>query len=123
MSASAAVAVNPNAGFELPAGWEQVMSRAPRMVATMSAYLGWLSGRLDLRSVRAAEVCLRQFAVYVTATDRSCRSVAKITPEHVAAWEKELTRSPADGRQRTVSEATVDYKLATLRRFFDQIRD
>jgi integrase len=123
MSAAAAVAVNPNAGFELPAGWEQVMSRAPRMAATMSAYLGWLSGRLDLRSVRAAEVCLRQFATYVTATDRSCRSVAKITPEHVAGWETELTRSPAPGRQRTMSDKTVDYKLATLRRFFDQSRD
>jgi site-specific recombinase XerD len=120
---AAAVAAGLYPGFELPAGWEQIMSRAPRMATTMSAYLRWLSGRLDLRSVKAAEVCLRQFATYVTSTDRSCRSVAKITAEHVAGWETELTRSPTAGRQRTVSEATIDYKLATLRRFFDQIRD
>jgi site-specific recombinase XerD len=119
---AAAVPANSDPGFELPAGWEQVTCRAPRMAATMSTYLQWLSGRLDPRSVEAADVCLRQFATYVTATDRSCRSAAKVTAGHVAGWEAALSARDASAGERTVSAKTIDYKLATVRRFFEWIR-
>jgi integrase len=121
MSAAAVVSAVPDTHFELPAGWEQVISRAPTMATTMTDYLRWLSGRLDPRSVQSAEVCLRQFAIYVITTDRSCRSAAKVTAGHVAGWEAALSARDASAGERTVSVKTVDYKLATVRRFFERI--
>ncbi len=122
MNVAAVVPASSDPGFELPAGWEKVMCRAPRMAATMSTYLQWLSGRLDPRSVEAAELCLRQFATYVTAADRSCPSAAKVTAGHVADWEAALSARDASAGERTVSAKTIDYKLATVRRFFERIR-
>jgi site-specific recombinase XerD len=121
MSAAAVVSAIPGPGFELQAGWDRVATRAPTMATTMTAYLQWLSGRLDLRSVQAAELCLRQFATHVITTDRLCRSAAKVTASHVAGWEAALSARDASGGERTVSVKTVDYKLATVRRFFERI--
>jgi site-specific recombinase XerD len=87
----------------------------------MSAYLEALSGRLQPRSGEAAEVCLRQFAVYVTATDRRCRSAAAVTADHVTGWQAALAARSAAGGERTVSTKSIDYKLATIRRFFEQL--
>jgi integrase len=102
--------------------WERIAKPAPTLAHTMSRYLDRLADRLEGRSVEAAEVCLRQFAIHVIGSDRSCRCAAKVTTAHVASWEAALSiRSRSQG-ERTVSAKTVEYKRATLWRFFEQIR-
>jgi integrase len=101
--------------------WERIAKRAPMLVRTMDRYLDRLADRLEGRSVEAAEVCLRQFALHVVGSDRSCRSAAKVTAEHVAGWEAALSVRSRDAGERTVSARTIEYKRATVRRFFEEI--
>jgi integrase len=57
----------------------------------------------------------------VTATDRRCRSAAAITADHVTGWGTAFVARSAADAGRTASAKTVDYKLATIRRFFEQL--
>lgn len=66
MSALAAVREDVVASSD----WDSVFARAPKLAATMTAYLRALSGRLAPRSVDAAERCLRQFALHVASPIR-----------------------------------------------------
>ena len=105
----------------VPARWAGIDAAAPVMAATMLAYLGRLSAELSAASVAAAEVTLRQFAGHVIATDPTCRSVAATGAEHVAAYRAELGQRWASSGERRVLSTTVDYRVATLHRFFGQI--
>ena len=105
----------------MPARWAGIDAAAPVMAATMLAYLGRLSDELSAASVAAAEVTLRQFAGHVIATDPTCRSVAATGAEHVAAYRAELGQRWASLGERRVLSTTVDYRVATLHRFFGQI--
>ena len=102
-------------------GWVDIPRSAPPLMTTISGYLDWLSGRLGARSVQAAEVCLRQFALYVTTADPACCSAAQVTAGHVAGWELALSARSAEAGERTVAAKTIDYKLATVRRFFEHL--
>ena len=105
----------------VPARWAGIDAAASVMAATMLAYLGRLSDELSAASVAAAEVTLRQFAGHVIATDPTCRSVAATGAEHVAAYRAELGQRWASSGERRVLSTTVDYRVATLHRFFGQI--
>ncbi|MGH9103427.1 MAG: hypothetical protein ACRDYD_10680, partial [Acidimicrobiales bacterium] len=115
MSALAAVADDVVA----ESGWDVAFARAPMLASAMAAYLHELSGRLAPRSVDAAELTLRQFAVHVATTDPTCQTAADVTTAHLTSWKHALEhRDPAAG-ERTASKKTVAYKLQTLRRFFE----
>jgi integrase len=101
--------------------WADIHAAAPDLAMTMQAYLSVLGGELSARSVRAAEVTLRQFAEHIIATDPRCRSVADITAEHVANFRAELHRPNPSSQRWPVSAGTVEYRVATLRRFFGHI--
>ncbi len=105
----------------VPARRAGIDAAAPVMAATMLAYLGRLSDELSAASVAAAEVTLRQFAGHVIATDPTCRSVAATGAEHVAAYRAELGQRWASSGERRVLSTTVDYRVATLHRFFGHI--
>ena len=105
----------------MPARWAGIDAGAPVMAATMLAYLGRLSDELSAASVAPAEVALRQFAGHVIATDPTCRSVAATGAEHVAAYRAELGQRWASSGERRVLSTTIDYRVATLQRFFSQI--
>ena len=105
-------------------GWRSandIPRSVPPVMSTISAYLDWLSGRLKPRSVEAAEVCLRQFASCVSTADPACRSAAQVTAGHVAGWELALSARSVEAGERTVVAKTIDYKLATIRRFFEHL--
>jgi integrase len=118
VSALAAFREDPAA----PSGWDVVFARAPKLAATMTTYLDELSGRLAPKSVVAAELTLRQFALHVALGDPKCQSVGDVTTAHVAGWKRALEeRDPAC--ERTASKRTVFYKLATLKRCFAHLGD
>lgn len=114
MSALAAVADDVVAA----SGWDAVLLAAPTLAATMTAYLRQLSGRLAPRSVDAAELCLRQFAVHLVVTDPACQRVGDVTTAHVMSWKRALEERDPSAGERTASQRTIVYKLQTLRRFF-----
>jgi integrase len=118
VSALAAFQEDPAA----PSGWDVVFARAPKLAATMTTYLDELSGRLAPKSVVAAELTLRQFALHVALGDPKCQSVGDVTTAHVAGWKRALEeRDPAC--EGTASKRTVFYKLATLKRCFAHLGD
>ena len=116
---SAAVAhARLDAGDRVSERWDAVVAEAPVLAAVMGAYLEGLTRRLNPRSVTAAEICLRQFAVHLVATDPACLSTRDVTAAHVAAWGHELTAHGAPPLCRAVSAESIAYKTDTLRRFF-----
>lgn len=110
-------------GYRHSARWDIVVAKAPVLAAVMGAYLEGLGRRLNPRSVTAAEICLRQFASHLVATDARCRSTRDVTSAHVAAWEHELTARSAPPFERSVSADSIAYKTDTLRRFFTHLMD
>ncbi|MGH9047823.1 MAG: hypothetical protein ACRDVW_11015, partial [Acidimicrobiales bacterium] len=100
MSALAAVADDVVAA----SGWDTVLLAAPTLAATMTAYLRELSGRLAPRSVDAAELCLRQFAVHLVATDPACQTVGDVTTAHVMSWRRALEERDPSAGDRTASQ-------------------
>ncbi|HET6966184.1 MAG TPA: hypothetical protein VFH58_15515, partial [Acidimicrobiales bacterium] len=119
---SAAVArAELDGGYRLPVRWAGIVAEAPVLAAVMATYLEGLARRLNPRSVAAAEVCLRQFASHLIATDPACRSTRDVHTGHLEAWGKALSEDQASPWQRGVSPDSVAYKLATLRRFFESL--
>jgi hypothetical protein len=101
--------------------WTDINAAAPEMAATMLAYLNVLDGELSPPSVRAAEVTLRQFARHIIAADPTCRAVADITAEHVTGFRAALNQPDPLSDRWPVAATTVNYRVATLRRFFRDI--
>jgi site-specific recombinase XerD len=113
----------PEPVFEWPAVWAEIADQAPSLAGTMISYLIQLQlgERLAPRRVKAVEICLRQFASHVIATDGSCQSAADVTDVHVTSWQAALSRHLVGGGARPVSARSTAYKLGTLRRFLDHI--
>jgi integrase len=99
--------------------WEQIAVRAPRLAATMTAYLEQMSVTLRPASIDAVSLALRGFAVYVT-TEHHVRQVASVQRRHVEGFKVWLAGQPA-GRAKTMSPRTVEHRLGMLRVFFERI--
>jgi integrase len=104
------------------AAWKEIARRAPRMAATMSAYLEQLAVSSRPATVSAASLVLRQFAAHVTSTDPACTSVAAVQRRHIEAYKIALAARPGrDGG--TVTTETIRNNLGMLRTFFERIID
>ncbi len=99
--------------------WEQIAARAPRLAATMTAYLEQMSVSLRPSSIDAVGLALRGFAVYVT-TEHQLRQVRSVQRRHVEGFKAWLANQPA-GRSKTMSPRTVKHRLGMLRVFFERI--
>ena len=99
--------------------WEQIGECAPRLAATMTAYLGQMSVSLRPASIDAVSLALRGFAVYVT-TEHQLRQVRSVQRRHIEGFKLWLANQPA-GRAKTISPRTVKHRLGMLRVFFERI--
>ncbi len=104
------------------ATWEAIAQRAPRMAATMTAYLDQLTVSSRPATVSAAALVLRQFTDHVTSTDTACTSVAAVERHHIEAYKIALAARPGrDGG--TVTTETIRNNLGMLRTFFERLID
>lgn len=104
------------------AAWTQIDQRAPRMAATMIAYLDQLAVSSRPATVSAASLVLRQFATHVTSTDLACTSVAAVERRHIEAYKIALAARPGrDGG--TITTETIRNNLGMLRTFFERLID
>jgi site-specific recombinase XerD len=101
--------------------WEQITVRAPRLAATMTAYLDQMSVSLRPSSIDAIDLALRGLADYVT-TEHRLRTVRSVQRRHVEGFKVWLAAQPA-GRSKTMSPRTVKHRLGMLRVFFERIID
>jgi hypothetical protein len=101
------------------AAWKQIAQRAPRMAATIAAYLDQLAVSSRPATVSAASLVLRQFADHVTSTDPACTAVAGVERRHIEAYKIALAARPGrDGG--TVTTETIRNNLGMLRTFFER---
>ena len=103
--------------------WGQIVARAPRLAATVDAYIGELGEIMSPATVQAVSATLRQFAGYVTAVDPHCTTAAGITGHHVGDYCLWLALHPDRRTRRTASAGTIDRRIGQLRRFFERLSE
>ena len=103
--------------------WEQVVARAPRLAATVDAYLDELGETRSPATVQAVTATLRQFAAYVTSVDPHCTTAAEITGHHVGDYCLWLALHPDKRTRRTATSRTIDHRIGQLRRFFEHLSE
>ena len=99
--------------------WDQIAARAPRLAATMTAYLDQMSVTLRPASIDAVGLALRGFADYVT-SEHQLRQVRSVQRRHIEGFKIWLANQPV-GRGKTMSARTVKHRLGMLRVFFERI--
>ena len=99
--------------------WDQIAARAPRLAATMTAYLDQMSVTLRPASIDAVGLALRGLAVYVT-SEHQLRQVRSVQRRHIEGFKIWLANQPA-GPGKTMSARTVKHRLGMLRVFFERI--
>ncbi|HZU72680.1 MAG TPA: site-specific integrase [Acidimicrobiales bacterium] len=110
-------------GESVPAAWADISARAPELALTMRSYLSSLAERLSPRSVEAAGVGLRQFARYLIGTDPTCQSIRDVRADHVAGFRTALAEGSVTSTCTPAGSRTIEYRIATLRRFFEDLTE
>jgi integrase len=103
--------------------WEDIAHQAPKMAATMTAYLDQLAVSSRPATVEAASLALRQFAAHVTRMDLTCVSVSAIERRHVESYKVALMARPGRRGNKTVSTETIRNNLGMVRTFFERVID
>ncbi len=101
--------------------WAPIGSSAPKMAATMGAYLDQIAVSLRPRSVKAADNALRSLATYLT-DHRRLRGLKGVRRDHIEGYKLWLAARPA-GRNKTLSARTIRHRLGIQRVFFERIID
>jgi integrase len=117
MTAAAAAEMRTVAG---PARWEPVPARAPRLGATMLAYLEQLAVSHRPATIQSTDSALRLFASFVLDHDPKVRSVRQVHRRHVEAYKAVLT-TPREQGGWSLKNNTVRMRLGMLRLFFERI--
>jgi site-specific recombinase XerD len=121
MSATPAPMIVADNGRPPIGDWDQITARAPRLAASVDAYLDELAATRSPATVQAVSTTLRQFAGYVTVVDPHCTTAAAITGHHVGDYCLWLALHPDLRTRRTVSAGVIDRRIGELRRFFEQL--
>jgi site-specific recombinase XerD len=101
--------------------WDEITLRAPRMVATMTAYLEQTTVSHRTSSVQAYSLALRHLAAHVTATDANCVAVADIGRGHIEDYK--LALAARQGWKGNLTTTTIRHNLGMIRTFFERIID
>lgn len=101
--------------------WAAIGSSAPKMAATMRAYLDQIAVSLRPRSVEATDNALRSLATYLTDHHR-LRGLKGVRRDHIEGYKLWLAGRPA-GRNKTLSARTIRHRLGIQRVFFERIID
>lgn len=99
--------------------WAPIQAKAPRMAATMSAYLEQISLTLRATSVEATESALREFAGYLIDHTRVV-AMRGVRRGHVEGYRSWLSRKVLKNG-KTISPRTVRHRLGFLRNFFERL--
>jgi integrase len=102
--------------------WAEIRLRAPRMAATMTAFLDQLAVSARPSTVDAYSLALRFFAGRVTDTDPACVTVGQIGRRHLEDYKRWLAARPGK-KTPTVTPTTIRHRLGLLRTFFERIID
>lgn len=101
--------------------WAPITAAAPKMAATMRAYLDQIAVSLRPRSVEAADNALRSLATYLTGHHR-LRGLKGLRRDHIEGYKIWLAQRPV-GRDKTMSARTIRHRLGMQRVFFERIID
>ncbi len=123
MSATSAPMIVADNGRPPIGDWDQITARAPRLAATVDAYLDELAATRSPATVHAVSATLRQFAGYVSVVDPHCTTAAGITGHHVGDYCLWLALHPDRRTRRTVSAGGIDRRIGELRRFFEHLAE
>jgi hypothetical protein len=93
-----------------PARWEPVMVRAPRLGATMLAYLEQLAVSHRPATVQSTDSALRLFASVVIGHDPGVRSARQVQRRHIEAYKAMLT-TPREQGGWSLKNNTVRMRL------------
>ena len=115
---TAATAAVPAVGG--PARWEPVTARAPRLGATMLAYLDQLAVSQRPATIQSTDTALRLFAGFVLDHDPKLRSARQVQRRHIEAYKTTLV-TPREPDGRRLKNTTVRMRLGMLRLFFERI--
>ena len=99
--------------------WAPIQAKAPRMAATMAAYLDQIALTLRPTSVEAAERALRDLAAYTTEHTKVV-AVRGLRRGHLEGYRSWLSRKVLDSG-KTISPRTVRHRLGMLRNFFERL--
>lgn len=99
--------------------WAPIRAKAPRMAATMAAYLDQIALSLREASVDAAELALRDLATYLTAHTKVV-AVRGLRRGHIEGYRSWLGHRLLPGG-KTISARTVRHRLGMLRNFFERL--
>ncbi len=101
--------------------WPEIAARAPKLVATMTHYLGQIAVSSRPGTVEAADLSLRMFAEHVTTTDPRCRCVADVERRHIESYKVAVAARPGKRPGKPAAVATIRHKLGMLRTFFERL--
>jgi site-specific recombinase XerD len=101
--------------------WADIAARAPRLAATMHAYLDQMALSLRPGSVDAVELALRGFAGFLT-TEHRVRALRSVQHRHIEGHKAWLAAQSA-GPNKTLSPRTLRHRLGMLRVVFAPIID
>ena len=99
--------------------WQLIAARAPRVASTMGRYLTQASTFLAPRSIDAASIALRQFALWLLA-NTTVTAIAAVTRDDIEAFTVWLADQPGQ-KGPVLSTNTRSQRLHMLRSFFDRI--
>ena len=100
--------------------WEELIAKAPIMVATMRRYLDQCLLSLRPSSVACFDTTFRQFAALLVAADPPVIRVADISREHIEAYKTFLATRPGY-HGRPLSKTTLGMRIGHLHTFFARI--
>ena len=101
--------------------WQTIAARAPRMASTMGRYLTQASTFLAPRSIDAASIALRQFALWLL-DNTDITAVAAVTRDDLEGYMVWLADQPGQ-KGPVLSANTRSQRLHMLRSFFARIID
>jgi site-specific recombinase XerD len=113
---SASPRLGANGMGVLPA-WADLEPALPQITATMRRYLTQIGCVLRPGSVSGADLALRSFAGFLTATAPEVTSTTQVTRRHIEDYKPWLAARPGQNKP-ALTTATIAHRLGTLRMFF-----
>ena len=106
---------------EVPEKWTVIHAAAPRLAATMLAYVAQMAVSMRPSTARAIETDLRMLAGFLIAHDAALCGVADIERSHIEAFK--LWQRGQPGTTGALAPATFRRRMGQLRTFFMRITE
>jgi integrase len=101
--------------------WELLTARAPVLTATMQRYLTQQAVTLTPATIKAADMALRLFGLWISEWDPGVGGVADINRTHIEAFKLKLAADVNPHTGQPLATNTIRQRLRLLKVFFDRI--